>query len=364
MRFRPGRRFIAGTALMGAVALALLAPALAKYAEQGERRGYEDYRGMKARDLVTPSVGSYLWKGHFTFEGVPALQEHALYPGVTVVALAAAGAVATARRRPGRSELEPPRSPDARLHLVLLAVAGTLGLVLAIGPTALGIPMPYRFFHAYVPGFSGIRVYTRLAVLFLLAIALTAGAGISALLLRLETRPPLTRVVVGLGALALVLVDLSAPIGYAPFPDDERTLAVYHALEDRPPGAVVEVPMVDSAVLPADWAYVEAPRMVYSTLGFRPRVNGYSAKAPESYPADLVTFNGFPSEASLARARELRVRYVIVHVGPVTDHAQFSEADADAKVTQVRATGATAERHGSSWLVDLGTVRGPDGATG
>jgi hypothetical protein len=374
-RLRPGRRFVAGSVVVVAISVVLLGPALAKYAAQGERRGYEDYRGLKARDLVTPSINSYVWKSRFTFEeaGYPALQEHGIYPGVTVVALGVTGAVLDRRRRRRRSDedendgvdadVRPPDdeaiSPDAPLHRALLGVAGAVGLVLAIGPTALGVAMPFRLFHTFVPGFSGIRVYTRLGVLFLLFLAVLAGRGLHAVLGRLGTRPPVLRVAVATVACGLVLLDLAAPMGSTELPDDRATLAVYHRLADLPRAAVVEVPMVDAGVLPAEWAYVEAPRMVYSTIDFLPRVNGYSAKAPETYKPDLDTFNGFPSPQSLHRAYELRVRYVVLHVGAQTDHKTFSEADATARIAALPPS-AKAERIGNTWLVDLGPVRPPD----
>jgi hypothetical protein len=370
-RFRPGRRFWSGALLLGVVAMVLMGPALYKYAQQGERRGYEDYRGLKARDLVTPPVGSYLWGEWFTFEeaGYPALQEHGLYPGVTVVLLGAAGAVALRRRnRPGEAaddvEDGPPPtvSPDARRHLGLIGLAGLSGVILAIGPTAMGVPMPFRLFHAVVPGFSGIRVYTRLATYGLLALALLAGIGCTWLLARIRRRASVLSWVAAAVITGLVLLDLSAPIHFTTFPDDEATLAVYRRLEELPPGAVVEIPMVDASVLPAEWAYVEAPRMVHGTIGFRPRVNGYSATTPDTYWTDLVTFNAFPTPESVHRAYELRVRYVVLHVSDVTDHATFSEADAAARLAALPAR-ARAERHGNSWLVDLGPVRPPDDDT-
>ena len=362
-RFRPGRRFVAGWAVAAVVAVVLMAPALYKYAAQGERRGFEDYRGLKARDLVTPAYGSYLWKSDFTFDGAPALQEHGLYPGISVAVLAAVGAGVAARsRRPTDGSTQPeeaPLSPDARLHLALLAVAGAIGTVLAIGPTALGVPMPFRLFHAVVPGFSGIRVYTRLAMMALLLVAVVAGGGLAWLLARIH-RPRL-RWAAATVACAVVLVDLAAPLGFTDLPDDHATLAVYRRLADLPDGAVVEIPMVDAGILPAEWAYVEAPRMVYGTIDYHPRVNGYSATTPDTYKADLDAFNAFPAPPSVHRAFELRVRYVVIHVGAATDHAALSEADARARIDALPPT-AEARRIGNSWLVDLGPVRPPDEA--
>lgn len=352
-RLHPGPRFLRGVLVIGAVALTLMSPALVKYAEHAEERGYEEDLGLKARDLIMPAHGSYVWNAVFTFDGTPALQEHGLYPGVTVVGLGLLGGRRLARRRVPEvdDDLAQDRSPHARLHLTLLGVAGVTGLILAMGPTVLGLPMPFRLFHWLVPGFSGIRAYTRLAVPFLLALALLAGCGLAGLLGRCGRRQGL-RLAVAAAAGALVLADLAAPLVYEEFPDGPQTLAVYHRLADLPPGPVVEIPMVDPGVLPADWAYVEAPRMVRSTLDFRPRVNGYSATAPETYRPDLATFNGFPTPESLQRAAELRVRYVVIHVGEATDHGALSEADAEARIAALP-DGARAERHGDSWLIDL-----------
>ena len=352
-RLHPGPRFLRGVLVLGAVALALMSPALVKYAAHAEERGYEEDLGLKARDLIMPAHGSYLWNAVFTFDGRPALQEHGLYPGITVVGLGLLGARTVVRRRDAEVDHDLPQggSADARLHLTLFGVGGLTGLVLAMGPTVLGLPMPFRLFHWLVPGFSGIRAYTRLAVPFLLALALLAGCGLSQLLVRCG-RSQGRRFAVAAAACALVLVDLAAPLMYEDFPDEPQALAVYRRLADLPPAPVVEIPMVDPGVLPAEWAYVEAPRMVRSTLDFRPRVNGYSATAPETYRPDLATFNGFPAPQSLQRAAELRVRYVVIHVGDATDHAALSEADAAARISGLPA-GARAERHGDSWLVDL-----------
>lgn len=348
-RPRPKPRLLAGSLLIGVVSLVLLAPALYKYAGQAETRGYEEDRGLKARDLVTPAFGSYLWRTHFTFDDIPASQEHGLYPGVTVVLLGAVG-VATAARRPA-TETTDAATPPRRLHLALFGVGGVIGLVLAVGPTALGVPMPFRLFHGYVPGFSGIRVYTRLAVMFLLVLALCAGIGLQRLLAR--TGRTWVRVSATVVVCAAVLVDLAAPLPYWPFPDDGATLAVYHRLDDLPRAPVLQIPMVDAGIHPTPWALVEAPRMVHSTIDFHPRVNGYSARAREGYWEDLVVFNGFPAEPSLRRAEQLGVRYVVIHVGDTTDLSTLSEDDAKARLADLPA-GVAVERHGRAWLVDLG----------
>ena len=49
-RPRPRQRLLLGSVLIALISLTLLAPALYKYAGQAETRGYEEYRGLKARD--------------------------------------------------------------------------------------------------------------------------------------------------------------------------------------------------------------------------------------------------------------------------------------------------------------------------
>ena len=298
---------------------------------------------------MTPAFGSYLWRDHFTFEDIPASQEHGLYPGISVALLGAVG-IATWRRRRDTARADAP-GPSTRLHLGLLGVGAIIGLVLALGPTVLGLPMPFRLFHRFVPGFSGIRVYTRLAVMFLLVLALFAGIGLRRVLASTAHR----WAAAGAAAVAcvVVLIDLSAPLPYWPFPQDPATLAVYRRLEELPPAPVLQIPMVDAGLHATPWAVIEAPRM-HSTIDFRPRVNGYSARSREGYGEDLVVFNGFPAPASLARAEQLGVRYVVIHVGPTTDLGTLSEADAKQRLDDLPA-GLTPERHGAAWLVDLRT---------
>ena len=132
---------------------------------------------------------------------------------------------------------------------------------------------------------------------------------------------------------------------------------MYEALKSKPDGAVAELPIADAGVVggPA-WAFVEAPRMIYSTIDWNPRFNGYSGDLPDEYLADLRQLNTFPDPDALAAARRLRIRYVVLHLGATGGFPQLSD-DAAAAMVRDLPPGARAERLGRAWLVDLGPVR-------
>jgi hypothetical protein len=356
-RGRPGPGFVRCFAVAGVVAAVLAGPAAYKYLQlqktEGHKRAYEPTFSLKARDLVTPANDSYVWESLLEPSNGAQLQEHGLYPGFTVVLLAGVGAVTLLRRpRPSRVStgtvpVETRGGGGGRGVMVgLTAAAGAVALVLAIGPTALGHAMPYRFFHDHVPGFAGIRVTARFFVMTALALSVFAGIGLAALNRK-------GRWTVAAAALVLVCVDLAAPLSWAHLPDDPGTLAVYKALSRGPDGAVVELPMGDPRLSAGGWAYVESPRMIHSTLDWNPRVNGYSGFAPSSYFVDIDAFAKLPAPEGFAHARTLRVRYLVLHVGDEQGFPAFTEAAAQ-QIVDARPAGATAARYGRSWLIDLG----------
>jgi hypothetical protein len=155
-----------------------------------------------------------------------------------------------------------------------------------------------------------------------------------------------------------LLLELAAPMYRTVLPTDDATLAVYRALDHKPTGVVAELPIEnpgrDGGVA---WAFVEAPRMTYSSLDWHDRVNGYSGSFPDDYLANADSLNTFPSRASLVTARGLKVRYLVLHTGPYAGFAQWTRARVRAALEQLP-PGATASHHGNAWLVDLGPSRG------
>jgi hypothetical protein len=286
--------------------------------------------------------------------------EHTFFPGFVTIVLAVIGAVALAlatvrhRRaaRNGAPDLD--RPAGRRVFLWLLLLAGGVATLIAIGPEVRGVTMPFTFVHDVVPGFGGIRIPARLAVPGLLAGAVLAAVGFAAVTrrLRLPVRA-LVAVLVG----GFMLAEFAVPFTHTELPDDPSTLAVYHALAKRPDGPVVELPVIDPARQGgAAWAYVEAPRMLYSTIDWNDRFNGYSGDWPATYLPDAAALNSLPSPEAIAAVRRLGIRYAVLHTGVYSGVQQYTEEQARAVIDGLP-PGARATRHGNSWLIDFSGMR-------
>jgi hypothetical protein len=86
--------------------------------------------------------------------------------------------------------------------------------------------------------------------------------------------------------------------------------AVYEWLHSAPEGVVIEYPVdgLEGRVGPQDPTY-----MYYSTLHWKPLLNGYSGFAPPSYIELLERMRDFPSAASIEYLRSRQARYLLVH---------------------------------------------------
>lgn len=347
-RFRPGPRFWPLVAVVVAVSAVGAAPGALAYRQLQHEVDFErelvPQWGLDAVDLVTPAPGSYLWRPlDRAFASRAERWEHTFFPGFVILGFGAAGAATLVRPGPRRR------------RLLGVVVAGAVSVALALGPEVRGVRFtPFRLLYDHVPGFNGIRVAARLAVPGLLALCVLAAAGLAALGDRL--RAP-WRSVVGVGAGVLLLAELAAPIPRTVLPTGSAHLAVYRALARRPAGVVVELPMPD----PADgtrWAVLEAPRLLYATIDWHPRLNGYSGSWPPSYRDDAAVLARLPSAVAQARLRERCVRYVVLHVGPFAGQAQFGEAEASRIARGLARGGATVRRFGPDRLADLGPAPG------
>ena len=338
------------------VAGVLVAPFAYGYQQLHAQGGYERPSvpewGLKAADVLTPAPRSYLydWMARI---GPERDGEHMHFPAFVVLALGGVGLVGAFRRRHGHTwrddvdgEVE---APEVRRHreLRLLVLAGGVSLVLAIGPEVYGLTMPFGLLHEHVPGFGGIRVAARFAVIAWLTLAMLAATGYV-----MVTRNIRGRTRTGLGVLvgALILMELAAPAPRADISTTDATLAVYRALDDRGREPVVELPMVQ----PLDpgegfvWATVESPRMLFSTIDWHPRVNGYSGYVPPGYAEDIDVLNTFPSPIAVERMRQLGVRYAVLHLG-TAGYTPQQIAD----IVAALPPGSTARPYGDAWLVDI-----------
>ncbi|MEQ1572842.1 MAG: hypothetical protein ABL993_01215 [Vicinamibacterales bacterium] len=189
-------------------------------------------------------------------------------------------------------------SPRVRVRLrALISPSGffCLALVaawwLSLGPrpsnmrVPIELPAPYAVLHEYVPGFEGLRVPARYAMVGALMMAVVSGYAVAAL----AGRRILATVITGMLAVAFVteahvttftINGQGGGRGYA-LPEGRvyppaRAPLVYARVAALPAGAVLlEVPLGDP-----DW---DVRAVYYAATHWRPLVNGYSGFFPPSY---------------------------------------------------------------------------------
>lgn len=362
-RGRLSRGLWMGLGLAAGVSALVLGPLALAYRavshQHGGQRGYQPTNALLPRDLLTVARGNRLWGTSLDDLGslrIPG--DHAFFMGLTAYVLGLIGVVVVAaglwRRWRHRTPTGAPSVVERGVRwreLGYLVGAGLVSSTLALGPSPGGLPGPYRAFYHFVPGFDGIRVTSRLVVIAIGVGALVAGLGFAALSDRLRARGGAR---VGLLALvsAVVLVEAYGP-GHAraEVPDVRGRTAVYDELARRPEGPVLELPMADPG-RGLEWPFVEAPRMLFATADFNPRVNGYSGFFPDTYLSDVDLLNRVPEPAALDRLDDLDVRYLVLHLGLEQEYPALTDDEARAVIAGLPA-GAASERVGDAWLVDL-----------
>jgi hypothetical protein len=278
----------------GAASLPLI-PVLLAYARVQQRLGLTRTPGDMANFSATSNAFLHA-SGLLRFWPTTptATTEGFLFPGIASIALVAAASVAAVRRRP--------RQTPAGVALGFYAGAALLMWVLAFGPAppgggAIAWLRPYTAL-AWLPGFSGLRVPARFAMLATLCIAVASGLAFAQLAPAGRSR---RRVFTALVIAALVVDGWMLPVPLVSPP--ARVV-----LPDAPGAVVLEMPLNDGAV--------DTAAMYRSMTHRRPLVNGYSGYAPPHYAIlSLALRRGDPTVVTeLARGRPL-----IIIVNPAYD---------------------------------------------
>jgi hypothetical protein len=227
-----------------------------------------------------------------------------LFPGLVLPGLAVAGLVGLWRRRE-----RPSREAWALTTLLVAAAFVALGPRVRVFGADLG-PGPWALLRETIPLFQMIRVTSRAGVFVALPLVMLAA-------LALEKLKPGRAALTALGLLALAET-LIVPI---PMPEWSKIIdsrreppPVYRWLADqagREP--VVHLPMLDVYGLERRPAFHESIYMVYSTLHWKPLVNGYAGIEPRRYVQLREILRSFPSPESLAALRATGAHYVVVH---------------------------------------------------
>jgi hypothetical protein len=280
---RLARRAIAPLGLGVLVAAALTLPYAIPYIENARLLGPRDpgeivnFSAWPSSYFVAPQQ-NWLWGWTaFTFRG----NELHLFPGGAAVGL---GLLSLARR--------PRRHVWTYLALAALAAALSLG---SNGPL-------YRWLNAHLWVFRGFRAPARFSILVCCALAVLAGFGFQALRQLVSARR------IRRALLATVLVVIGVESGSSPMllaevhpgaPD------IYKWLRTLDRSVLIEFPMVD---------YDLTPLFMYGSIfHWHQLVNGYSGYVPPDYLETRMRMRTFPDDEAIARLRELRVRYVLIH---------------------------------------------------
>jgi hypothetical protein len=229
---------------------------------------------------------------------------------ITAVAATLAAAWMSPRARTALREAL--RQPEA---CMLAIVAGAWWLSLGPEPTVLGRPLnlfaPYALLFEYVPGFDGIRVPARLAMVVSLGLSVLAG-----LALHRIPRAKAAAIVLASGVFLMEasvrpMVNAMTPLQDVVTPEarvypPRLAPSVYQQARLLPESAVlIELPFGQS-----DY---DVRAMYYSTVHWRRIVNGYSGFSPPGYARLKSLLNDLSRSEATAALRDSGATHAIVH---------------------------------------------------
>ena len=289
-RHRPARG-LELAAVWGGSSL-LLVPILLEYAAVQRGLGLVRTAGEMALFSARP-------ESFFNASGMLALwrtkptltTEEFLFPGITTIVLTAAALSVAVFSR----QRVPPSNPGGsavKSVFIFYVVTAVLMWLFAFGPGSPGSPAawlhPYTFL-TYFPGFDGLRVPARFAMLATLSISIAAGLGFA--------------IVAPYGPKAFTAMAVCVVIGLL-------ADGWLHAMPLVTPPSRVMLPDVPQAAvleLPAGEGSVDRAAMYRQTQHGRPLINGYSGHTPPHYVIfSLALRRGDPSAImELARGRPI-----------------------------------------------------------
>jgi hypothetical protein len=213
-------------------------------------------------------------------------------------------------------------SPVGTLAIVtVFAFAMSLGPDISAHGRLVARTNVYSLFYDFVPGFDGLRVPARYAMI--VAFGLAALAGHAAATIARRRHGTAIVLVATLGAvgeawaapisLNVNSTDYRQP-GLLPLPDTlpgiEETPAVYRFVASLPSSsALIELPFGEVAF--------ETRYMFYSTRHWRPLVNGYSGGGPDEYGLLAERFKEILArpDAAWKAVLDSHATHIIVHEG-------------------------------------------------
>ena len=278
----------------------LFAPYRAAQVEVGLKRPLENWLPTPSSYLATPSHLHQSLRGLFTDTNFNDTANAWLFPGVTVVILAAMALWPSRTPAPGEGWRARLRGNSGVFYVLLALLAVWLFL-----PTPLGL-----WPHLYaLPGMNFIRVPSRFMILAMLALAVAMGAGFDRVFA--AARPPMRTAAAALVGALLIAEYASMPLYSVPFAVEIP--AIDRWLDTQPkPFAIAEVPVPSPGDLGA-YERQQTMAMLHSTAHWQKTIHGYSGIRPALHQRLNLELTAFPDETSLRSLRQLGVRYVVVH---------------------------------------------------
>lgn len=233
-----------------------------------------------------------------------------LYLGSIVVALALFAFLRS--RDQGRRE---------RMAVFVLGSLGAVFMMLSFGGwrTIRGqrLRLPFYWLHE-LPGFEGIRATSRFAIVVDLAVVGLAVIGL-AVLSRIVTarhgRASAAVLAAGIGAFGLL--ERAPRLPFAPGESVEVGAEVPHVYRwlasDSADARVLELPMAVGPGEREPWDVVPYRMVYFSTIHWKPIVNGVSAYVPPGYPELTQRMWSFPAASAIDTLLDLPINRVVVH---------------------------------------------------
>lgn len=293
-----------------AVVSVLLALFLFPYTQTKNEMGFQ--RSMKSMATHSARPASYLspplHNRLYSFVlGSDRVDRRHLFPGLSLIVLALIGCIGIVGKKGGEQSF----SPDTKKLIWLFLLLSGIGFFLSFGPAIWGIPSPYRFLVAGLPGFDAIRSPFRFAVFGIFFASVIATYGIAVLERKWTGRK---QMIYGTGiGLILFLESLSVPFPTKELAGTWETIPqVYRWVADLPKDRVVfEYPTpakgtTESLGKDALYAY-------FSSFHGQNLVNGYSGFFPGLYRQLKEEFKDDATPTGFRMLEALGVDYVLVH---------------------------------------------------
>jgi hypothetical protein len=234
------------------------------------------------------------WRTHQDAQPRPIYGEQTLFAGWSALLLATIGLVTVIRR-----------GVAARVWifplLVIVAFLLSLGPLPSVSGSSWLVPFNWL---TRLPGADGLRVPARFALVAMLGISGLVAVAVDAIVGRLSAR---RGALFAASAAVLILAESYVVNFPAGRPEPQLVPPIYRTAQVQSARALVSLPEYQGT---ERW-FLGANYFYYSTVHWRPIVNGFGRTEPARHEETVQSLHAFPAGAD--RLRDLGVQYVVVH---------------------------------------------------